>query len=122
VRARGLAILLSHAAPAAFDEEVPMYSTISCPQRRFDVWIGRLAAIAGIVYVTLVTLWPLHADAATRAVARPMPRTPPSPDVRLAGMLADVTGGRRDSAATRRATAPIRTALVVTRAATRHVA
>jgi hypothetical protein len=113
VRARGLAILLSPAASAALDEEVPMYSTISCPQRRVDVWIGRFAAIAGIVYVTLVTLWPLQADAAPTAVARPMPRTPPSLDLRLAGALADVSGGRRDSSATRRVVAPIRTALIV---------
>jgi hypothetical protein len=99
-----------------------MYSTISCPQRRFDVWIGRLAAIAGIVYVTLAMLWPLQADAAPTPVARPLPHTPPSPDIRLAGMLADVTGGRRDSPALRRTVGSIRTAQATTRASTRHVA
>ena len=31
--------------------------------RRFDVWVGRIAAVVGIVYVLLASLWPLAASA-----------------------------------------------------------
>ena len=87
-----------------------MISTISCPQRRIDVWIGRLAAVAGIAYVALASLWSMQADAATTAARTPR-RTPPSLDVRLAGAVADVA--RRESPANRRGIAAIRPALFV---------
>jgi hypothetical protein len=78
-------------------------------QRRFDVCIGRLAAIAGIVYVALATLWSATAGGATQAsgVIADSPRgarVPGRPghlDVRLA-LLADVVATRRESGPARR--------------------
>ena len=75
--------------------------------RRFDVWVGRLAAMAGIVYVVLASLWPLSSSAG-ETVAHDRPAAPyffvnsddPSTDrlplkstqvdVRIAGVIADV--------------------------------
>ena len=75
--------------------------------RRFDVWVGRLAAIAGIVYVVLCSVWPLtasaeqddpplktgspyffidHGDPATDR----LPLKSTKVDVRIAGVIAEV--------------------------------
>lgn len=76
--------------------------------RRFDVWVGRLAAAAGLVYVILCTLWPLNASAddgvSPDRVASPyffvdsddpavdrLPLKSTRVDVRIAGVIADVT-------------------------------
>jgi hypothetical protein len=32
--------------------------------RRVDVWVGRIAAVAGLIYVVLSSLWPLSGSAA----------------------------------------------------------
>jgi Ca-activated chloride channel homolog len=79
-------------------------------QRRFDVWVGRLAAIAGIVYVVAASLWPLAADAAADpervespyfAVKSDDPSTDRLPlksttvDVRIVGIIADVVVTQR---------------------------
>jgi hypothetical protein len=29
---------------------------------RFDVWLGRIAATAGFIYVALASIWPLNAS------------------------------------------------------------
>lgn len=80
--------------------------------RRIDVWVGRLAAIAGIVYVLLCSLWPLSSSADELAasdrpgspyffVASDDPTTDRLPlkstrvDVRIAGVIADVTVTQR---------------------------
>ena len=87
--------------------------------RRFDVWIGRLAATAGLVYVVLCSLWPLSASAddavANDRVASPyffvasddpandrMPLKSTRVDVRIAGVIADVTVTQRYANAGRR--------------------
>lgn len=75
--------------------------------RKFDVWVGRLAAIAGIVYVVLCSLWPLSASSAEPdALDRPgapyffvasddpstdrLPLKSTQVDVKIAGVIADV--------------------------------
>ncbi len=79
--------------------------------RRFDVWVGRLVAIAGIVYVALCSVWPLGAsgqetdrdgaggtkvespyffvDSADPSIDR-LPLESTRVDVRIAGVIADV--------------------------------
>ena len=81
--------------------------------RRIDVWVGRCAAVAGLLYVTIASLWPLTASGAVEGHERLLvaimapgrasidafssPSTPPSTpaDVRLAGVIADVTVTRK---------------------------
>ena len=80
--------------------------------RRFDVWVGRLAAIAGIVYVVLCSLWPLSASSAeTDALDKPgapyffvasddpttdrLPLKSTQVDVKIAGVIADVVVTQR---------------------------
>ena len=76
--------------------------------RRIDVYIGRLAAIAGIVYLVLCGVWPLTAsadedetrlkpaspyffvDSADPAIDR-LPLKSTQVDVRISGVIADVT-------------------------------
>ena len=80
--------------------------------RRFDVWVGRLAAIAGIVYVVLCSLWPPTASGAENEVpdrvgapcflvdsdAPDLDRLPlksTQVDVSIAGVIADVVVTQR---------------------------
>jgi Ca-activated chloride channel family protein len=80
--------------------------------RRFDVWVGRLAAIAGIVYVVLCSLWPLSASSAEADTQdRPgapyffvdsddpttdrLPLKSTQVDVKIAGVIADVVVTQR---------------------------
>ena len=75
--------------------------------RRFDVWVGRIAAIAGIVYVALCSIWPLTASADDAFPAERsespyffvdsddpgndrLPLKSTRVDVRIAGVIADV--------------------------------
>ena len=74
--------------------------------RRFDVWVGRVAAVAGLLYVALAGLWPLTAAGAERGdswsasmamvarIDRGLPSIPAPVDLRLARAIADVTSVR----------------------------
>lgn len=89
--------------------------------RRFDVWVGRLAAVAGLLYVALASLWPLTAAGAPAWIADPaavvisdaarleafagvLPLRAPPADVRLVRVLADVSEGREQRRQARRST------------------
>jgi|GEM_PF-6437439 len=86
--------------------------------RRFDVWVGRIAAIVGIVYVLLASLWPLtasadeeHAATATlhafidhdEATIEMLPLQAALIDVRIGRVIAEIVG-RRDRSASVRST------------------
>jgi Ca-activated chloride channel family protein len=79
---------------------------------RFDVWVGRIAATAGIIYVALASIWPLVADAQEDGVTAKsgapyffvnsddpvtdrLPLKSTTVDVRIAGVIADVVVTQR---------------------------
>jgi Ca-activated chloride channel family protein len=79
---------------------------------RFDVWVGRIAATAGIIYVALASVWPLIADAQEDGVTAKsgapyffvnsddpatdrLPLKSTTVDVKIAGVIADVVVTQR---------------------------
>lgn len=79
---------------------------------RFDVWVGRIAATAGIIYVALASIWPLTADAQEDGVTAKsgapyffvhsddpatdrLPLKSTTVDVKIAGVIADVVVTQR---------------------------
>ncbi len=88
--------------------------------RRFDVWVGRIAAIVGIVYVLLASLWPLTASAGEEgtheaasalhasidrdeAMIGRLPLAAVLIDIRIGRVIAEIVA-RRDRGGTERAT------------------